>query len=289
MSELSPGLIERMLSRLGFDAEPGIDRKGLEALYLAWCRAVPFDNVRKRIALLERNPGPLPGGQPGDFLSAFLEHGTGGTCWPSSNGLHALVHACGFDVRRISASMADRNDHNHGSLVVRLAGEELLVDSSMLNEAPIPLPRERTAALEHPVHPIRIEPAEAGLLIHWGMSMSADTMPCRLLRDPVDETFYLERYEISRGVSVFNAGLYARRNFPGRLVSFAGTTRFEKTASGVTSRALAPDELRAALVTELGLSEAIVARLAACGGLGSDPRPRDGYTTGLERSRRTSS
>lgn len=267
MSELSPRLIERVLARLGFADEPGIHRAGLEQLYAAWCGAVPFDNVRKRIALLEATPGPLPGGLPDDFLSGWLEHGTGGTCWPSSNGLHALVRACGFEVRRISASMFDRNDHNHGSLVVRLGGEELMVDSSMLNGAPIPLRRGGAAMLADPVHPIRVEPVEASFRIHWGMSQSHDTMPCRLMDDPVDEAFYLERYEVSRGYSVFNNALYARRNFSGRLVSFVGRVRHEKTATAVASRELAPDELSKALVQEMGLSEAIVARLAACGGL----------------------
>ena len=267
MSELPPALIDRVLQRLGFAREPEIDRRGLEQLYAAWCRHVPFDNVRKRIAMLEGTPGPLPGGLPGDFLEAWLEHGTGGTCWPSSNGLHAIVRACGFDVRRVSASMRDRNDHNHGSLVVRLAGEELLVDSSIQCSAPIPLRRGAETKLDDPVHPIRVEPVEASYLIHWGVAQSRDTMPCRLMNDPVDEAFYLSRYEISRGYSVFNNALYARRNFPGRLVSFVGNTRHEKTASGVASRVLSTHELSAALVEELGLSEAIVARLRSCGGL----------------------
>ncbi len=269
MSEVSPGLIERALAKLGFSAEPGIDRAGLEALYAAWCAHVPFDNVRKRIALLEGATGPLPGGLPADFLSAWLEHGAGGTCWPSSNGLHALVRACGFDVRRISASMFDRNDHNHGSLVVRLAGEEWIVDSSIQCGRPILLRRGEETRHDDPVHPIRVEPAEAGTVVHWGMAQSRDTMPCRLMSDPVDEAFYLERYEISRGYSVFNNALYARKNFPDRLVSFLGNKRFEKTAGGVASRELAPAELERALVHELGLSEAIVARLRACGGLPS--------------------
>ncbi|MGH9886883.1 MAG: hypothetical protein ACREBE_15235, partial [bacterium] len=175
--------------------------------------------------------------------------------------------ACGFDVRRISASMFDRDDHNHGSLVVRLAGEEVMVDSSMLNGTPIPLRRGVEAKLADPVHPIRVEPVEASFRIHWGMSQSHDTMPCRLMDDPVDEAFYLDRYEISRGYSVFNNALYARRNFPGRLVSFVGRMRHEKTATGVASRELTLDELRKTLVEELGLSEVIVARLVACGGL----------------------
>ena len=221
-----------MLAKLGFDAEPRHrSRAGSRRSTPPGVAHVPFDNVRKRIALLEGTPGPLPGGLPADFLAAWLEHGTGGTCWPSSNGLHALVRACGFDVRRISASMFDRNDHNHGSLIVRLAGEELLVDSSIQCGAPIRAAARRgVGRLDDPVHPIRVEPVETSFRIHWGMAQSRDTMPCRLMNDPVDETFYLERYEISRGYSVFNNALYARRNFPGRLVSFVGNTRHEKTA-----------------------------------------------------------
>ena len=268
MSESSSRIVERALSRLGFSSAPRPDLAGLEALYLAWCRNVPFDNVRKRIALAGGGGEPLPGGHAGDFLSAWLEHGTGGTCWPSSNGLHALVSACGFDVRRISASMFDRNDHNHGSLIVRLDGAEWMVDSSIENDVPIRLERGVARTIDDPVHPIRVEPVGESFRIHWGMTQSTDTMPCRLMQDPVDEAFYLERYEISRGYSVFNTALYARKNFPGRLVSFTGRKRHEKTAAGVTSRELSAPELRASLIDELGLSPRIVAELEKTAGFG---------------------
>jgi len=261
-------LVDRAFAKLGFSRRPNADRAGLGALYAAWCRAVPFDNVRKRIALASGKPDPLPGGRPDDFLEAYLEHGTGGTCWPSSNGLHALVAAAGFDVRRISASMFDRSDHNHGSLIVRLDGGEWLVDSSMLNGAPIRLERGVASERADAIHPIRVEPVDASFRIHWGMSQSNGTMPCRLMQDPVDEAFYLERYEISRGYSVFNTALYARKNFPDKLVSFVGRTRHDKTAAGVTSRTLEPAELRAALVGELGYSPAIVAELEKTAGYG---------------------
>ncbi len=268
MSDVSAGLLARVFSKLGFTSPPAPDRAGLARLYTAWCYSVPFDNLRKRIALAAGGTDPLPGGPSEDFLSSWLEHGTGGTCWPSSNGLHALVRACGFDVRRISASMFDRNDHNHGSLVVRLDGDEWLVDSSILCGALIPLRRGEKVKFADAVHPIRVEPVDASFRVHWGMAQNSDTMPCRLMSDPVDEAFYLERYEISRGYSVFNTALYARRNFPGKLVSFTGRTRHEKTAAGVTSRELSTSDLRAELVGEMGYSPAIVAKLEASAGLG---------------------
>jgi hypothetical protein len=91
-------------------------------------------------------------------------------------------------------------------------------------------------------------------------------MPCRLMQDPVDEAFYLDRYEISRGYSVFNTALYARRNFPGKLVSYVGLQRFEKTASGVTARELSPAEVERGLGEELGYSRAIIRELASSAG-----------------------
>ena len=262
------GLIERVFARLGLSAKPKPDLAGLESLYAAWCSHVPFDNVRKRIAMAKSQTEPLPGGLPEDFLAAHLEHGTGGTCWPSSNGLFALVGACGFDARRISASMFDRNDHNHGSILVRLGGRDWMVDSSIECGFPIPLERGVARTLGDAVHPIRVEPVGDGFRVHWGMTQSRDTLPCRLMQDPVDEAFYLDRYEISRGYSVFNTALYARRNFPGRLVSFTGRKRHEKTAAGVTTRELSDSELRAALVGEMGYSPAIIAELEKTAGYG---------------------
>ena len=252
-------VVDRVFVRLGFAAKPKPDKAGLDALYAAWCGNVPFDNLRKRIALASGKPDPLPGGLPEDFLAAYLEHGTSGTCWPSSNGLHALVAAAGFDVRRISASMFDRNDHNHGSLIVRLDGAEWLVDSSMLTSKLIRLQRGVASNDDDPVHPIRVEPVDDSFRIHWSPGRMLETVACRLMQDPVDEKFYLDRYEISRGYSVFNTALYARRSFPGKLVNLIGRTRFERTATGLTSRELEPAEIREALVGEFGYSPAIVA------------------------------
>ena len=76
---LAPALIERVLEKLELPESPSLDRAGLADLYDAWCRHVPFDNVRKMIHLREELPGPLPGDDAEDFLEAWLRHGTGGT------------------------------------------------------------------------------------------------------------------------------------------------------------------------------------------------------------------
>jgi N-hydroxyarylamine O-acetyltransferase len=276
---LSPAMAEKVLERLGFSGRPAVTFGGLDALYRMWCRGVPFDNVRKRIALASGDRAPLPGGTAEDFFASWLAHGTGGTCWPTSNALYVLLVWCGFAARRISASMHEEGSPNHGSVVVRVDGEDFLVDSSMLTDRVIPLRPGERFEVSDPVHPIVAEPVEElasdivssrpsrlaprprPWRIWFGYTMSPSTMPCRLLEDPVDHAFYLERYEISRQLSPFNVALYARRNLEGGLVSFLGRTRFFKSASGIEARELQDDELERALVEELGLSGEMAARM----------------------------
>lgn len=268
MSEdsLAPATLESVLTRFGFSEPPAATLAGLEEVYRAWGRHVPFDNVRKRIALTRGDAGGLPGGVAADFFGTWLRHGPGGTCWPTSNGMYMLLRGLGFDVRRIAASMQDMGLPNHGSVIVRLGGEEYLVDSSILCERPLPI-GSASYEIDDPVHPIRFTPADGKWLLHWGFTMSQELMPCRLIQDPVDLPFYHERYEISRQMSPFNAALYARRNKEGELVSFVGRSRFRKTAAGVAHEELDEKKLAEALVEDIGFSPELVAELRQVCGL----------------------
>ena len=267
-SALAPVLLERILSRLGIDT-PSIDRAGLDALYQAWCHNVPFDNGRKRLALVRGEPGPLPGGDPDSFFRFWLEHGASGTCWPSGNALHALLVSCGFDVRRVSASMFDIGTHNHGSVIARVDGREVLVDSSMLTDAVLELTPGAAFDTGHGLHRVLGDPQEAGWLLSFPSPHSGDLVPCRLLDDPVSEAFYLERYEVSRKESPFNAFFYARRNGEGRSVVFLGQTRVVRGADGIEQQELEGDALEGALAEDLGYSADFIDELLREGVLGS--------------------
>lgn len=261
---IRPGTAELVLERLGFAAAPPITLEGLNDLYAAWCRGVPFDNVRKRIALVTEDSTPLPGGHAEEFFQAWLRHGTGGTCWPSSNGLFALFDGCGFDVQRVAGSMMDSSEPNHGSVVARIEREAFVVDSSMHTAAAFPLRRGVETRLEDPLHPIRVEPTPDSFLVHWAQPASqTPDFVCRLVDDLVDHAFYLERYELTRSAdgSPFNRFLYARRDLDGVVLAYVGRTRFRKTLEEVEAQELEPEALARSLVEELGLSEEIVADL----------------------------
>lgn len=265
-TRLSEELRERVLARLGFSAPPSPDLEGLRELYGAWCMRVPFDNVRKMIALLSGDKAPLPGGEAEDFFAHWLRDGVGGTCWPSSNALFTLIESLGFEARRIAGSMRDLGIPNHGSVKVRLAGRDWLVDSSLLYVHPLPLDRPVTVVPD-PLFAVEVEAEEGTHVVWMDVPPSRDYLCCRLLEDPVTHAFYLARYELSREQSPFNHRLHARRNRPGEMVALLGATRVSKTAGGVEIRDLSPDEVCHSLRDEIGLSPAVIDAWVRAGGL----------------------
>jgi arylamine N-acetyltransferase len=138
---LSMDVLERVLSRLGLADRPAPTLDGLHTLYAAWCRKVPFDNVRKLIHVHHHDPGRLPGDDATDFFEAWLTYGTGGTCWAGNGALHALLVSLGFNAARGMGTMrADpKAPPTHGTVLVTCEGTRYLVDASILHSTPLPL------------------------------------------------------------------------------------------------------------------------------------------------------
>ncbi len=271
---LSPALRSRVLERLGCGVAIPVTLEGLHAVYGAWSRTMPFDNVRKMIAL-RTDGAPLPGSRAEEFFEHWLAHGCGGTCWPSSNALFALLGAIGFEARRVAGSMRDLGVVNHASVKVRVEGRDWLVDSSLLHHVPLPL--DGTVFVgDDPTFAVEVEPAETTHVVWSHTPPNTSYIPCRLLVDPADAQAYETGYEASRARSPFNQRLYARRNRPGELLVLAGHTRFSKTSAGVTSRDLSPGEVRDALRDDIGLSSSLIDAWVRSGGLEASFEPPQG-------------
>lgn len=261
-----------MADRLELDTVPQ-DINGLFTLYGAWCRNVPFDNVRKLIALRTGDTGPLPGSTATDFMEAFLEHGTGGTCWSSSNALFELVSAFGFKARRIAGSMRDLGVPGHGSVKVTVNDMDWMVDSSMLTMFPIPI-GDQLYVYRDPLFGVEVEPTDVAHLVWFNSPPYEDYFPCRLLLDNVTYDFYMERYEISRSNGPFNHHVSIRYNRNGARTVLQGHTRHKTTeATGLVSTPLTREEMVAELRDVVGLSSAIVKRWVDCGALDAQYEP----------------
>jgi len=263
-TSITNDLAERVLQRLGLDGRPAVDPDGLAALYRSWCRAVPFDNVRKLIALHGTAPTdtPLPGLDATEFFEQWLAHGVGGTCWPSANALTALADACGFTARRVTASMYDRNEPSHGTTIVTLDGAEWLIDSSMLTDRPLPLSTTEPTAIDDPVFASTAAPVPEGWLIGFPQP-DGSQLPCRTMSpDATPLASYAERYEVSRTWSPFNEHVHLRRNDGHRIVTISDGWKVVRTAGGHVDEELTGSAMRVAL-SEMGLSDEILDGLAA--------------------------
>ena len=122
---------------------PSADLDGLRTVYAAWCRRVPFDNVQKLIHLADGRPGPLPGSTAESFFEAWLDDGTGGTCWSGNGALHDLLARSASTSSASIATMLSSpraTEPNHGSVVATVDGERWLVDASILSGSPIRVP-----------------------------------------------------------------------------------------------------------------------------------------------------
>jgi N-hydroxyarylamine O-acetyltransferase len=263
-AELSIDLLERVLLRLGLSDRPAPTLDGLRTLYAAWCRKVPFDNVRKLIHVRHRDPGPLPGDDAADFFEAWLIYGTGGTCWAGNGALHALLVSLGFGASRGIGTMlvAPHVPPNHGTVLVACDETRYVVDASILHSEPLRLDEYRPTEVSHPAWGVRCSRHDGDWYIRWRPVHMPDGLDCRIDHMHVPRETFRELHEQTRPWSPFNYELYARLIRGDAVVGVANGQRVEfNSAEGVAQKRLEGDDRIRLLVDELGMKEEIVQRL----------------------------
>ena len=103
------GTLAAVRKELGLPDSITNDLEDLRTVYAAWCNNMTFDNMRKFVSLRSGDK-TLAGADANDYFEHWLEHRSGGTCWPSSNALFTLIDSYGFDARRVSGAMFPRAD-----------------------------------------------------------------------------------------------------------------------------------------------------------------------------------
>ncbi len=272
---ISPDLRDRVLARMGITQRVPTDLGGLRTLYRAWCDEIPFDNVRKLIALRTGEDGLLPGTTGTDFFDAFLEYGTGGTCWPTSNAIHELLVSMGFASRRVAGSMRDQGFVTHGTVKVTIDGADWLVDTSMLVNVPL-LVSDRVFVSDDRLFTAEVEPLDEHHMVWFCNAPNDSFTPCRLMIDPIDHDYIHTAYEKSRGFGVFNQHIYARRNFPGLMLVMRGPALHRRTVDGTETTTLTRDQLLTSLHDEFGIAESMLTRWVDAGALDATFEPWKG-------------
>ncbi|WP_231625950.1 arylamine N-acetyltransferase family protein [Kluyvera genomosp. 1] len=260
---ISLALAEQVLEKLGFGHLPALTEQGLTQLYQAWCRRVPFDNIRKRIQVAQGGSAVLPGFTPDDFLSHWLRFGTGGTCWAGHGALYALLKASGFAVQFGLSTMrsprpVSADSPGHGTLFVRLEETLFLVDATMLHGQPLPLQAWHSP---HPIWGTRVHRDEGVWCINW-KPLGRSRIDCHLLNLNAAGHEFPQRHEQSRHNSRFDGALHIR--LAGR-ESITGIVKGEKVvreASGKESFSpLSHHQQKMMLLERFGIAPEIVAQL----------------------------
>jgi len=213
MLELPSGLVDAVT--LGLGVRPANDLAGLTALYGAWCQAVPFDNVLKRLWLEERWPGRLPGSTPVDFFRDWLEYRTGGTCWAGNGALAALLSTLGFEVALGAATMLSAPDTpgpNHGTVVVTLPEGRFVTDASIMSGTPLRLPEPGELPAPAAALPAVQLIEDGRVAILWRTVRQPEGMPCRIERIGLDAAEWDALHQNTGVWSPFNYATSARLN-----------------------------------------------------------------------------
>ena len=263
---LAPELLERVLCKLGLSACPAPTLEGLRTLYAAWCRKVPFDNIRKLIHMHTRDPGPLPGDDPTDFFEAWLAYGTGGTCWAGNGALHALLLSLGFEATRGLCTMMVAPDlpPNHGSVMVAHDEAHYVVDASILHSEPLRLDASAPTAIVHPAWGVQCDRYDGRWYIRWRSMFDEAGLDCRVEDLSVSRETFRERHEQTRSWSSFNYELHIRLICGDGMVGAARGQRVAYDRTGACVRTpIEEDERKQLLIDDLGIHEEIVQRLPA--------------------------
>ena len=132
---MEPDLLSRYLGVLG------VSRKAPSSAALcelvAHVTRIPFENIsklhyRKRLGLTDLVPLPL-------YLDGIERYSFGGTCYPNNFHFYTLLASLGYEVRLCGADMT--NPDVHMVIMVRVSGQEYLVDGGYAAPFVIPLPR----------------------------------------------------------------------------------------------------------------------------------------------------
>ncbi len=254
--------VAAVLGKLGIE-RPEANLEGLRIVYGAWCGRVPFDNVQKLIHLAERRPGPLPGSTAESFFAAWLDDGTGGTCWSGNGALHALLAALGFDVERVIATMLSSlraTEPNHGSVLATVDGERWLVDASILSGSPIRVPEPGATGDAGPLP--RFEWLEGRPAVLWRTASTPEGFHCRIEAIGAGPAEWDERHQRTATSGPFNYGLNARLLDGDASVGVSRGRRFRLEPDGSVAEWKVDREGRVAFLVEiLGVAERVAVRV----------------------------
>lgn len=262
-------IFNRVLAKLGISSRVPLDLAGLARVYKTYSVHIPNDNIQKRIWLVGDRTKPPAGGDPLEFFEKWLEHGTGGTCFPANGALCALLRAMGFNAQRFSGAVlleGLEHDSNHGTVIVKIEGIDYLVDAQLASFAPLPLIAGQFASTGQGIHDIDAVPNGEGFDVSWFPGFNRERpmiMRPNLTMGAVDHAYFLAQFALSasrdRRRSPFNEALFVGRHMRGSTLIVSRNNKVVITPDNVALKTeITVFERARILVEEFELSKRVV-------------------------------
>ncbi len=250
---------EHYLRLLGVDPGPP-DLALLSRIVSAHVTRIPFENVSKLYSVHHHGRRRLPTLE--EYLDGIETSRFGGTCYINNHSLSRLLRHLGFDVSYCGAQMTDHVDV-HTVILVRVDGEELLVDTGYGAPFLEPLPRREGTEVvvelgrdRYVLNPIdehgrsQMDHFRNGELIH-GYRVDPTPRDLEHFGAIIDESYQRD--------ATFLNSLTAMRFFPGRSVAVINDELIESSPAGSRITPLSgPADRVEAVARHFGMPRAIV-------------------------------
>lgn len=264
--DISDLLANDVLAKLSLKQPIKPDLEHLRLVYAAWSSNVPFDNSHKLIELYQEKDSLTLDTEI--FFERWLEHNSGGTCWPTCYALYCLLVYLGFTARFVIGSMLISDypiGANHGTIIVDIGEQEYLVDSSMLAFEPLRIDNTEPTRTKPSIHQIFASPKDGFFEVEWNTPRRKNH---RIIfrSEPeyvnVNKSFFQQRYDISANIGVFNDELYISKRGKDWIKTIKGyefTSMDQDRQLNVVS--LSVDERVEVLINDFGLSSQVINQL----------------------------
>lgn len=240
--------IAAYFKRIGLEPHASLvpDAELLRELQFAHCTTVPYENLD----MIRGVPTSL---EPDALFEKIVSQGMGGLCFELNGAFGALLRALGFDVTDVAARFL-RNEgsipmRRHRVLVVR-AGDDRWVGDVGIGQSCPREPVKLQEDLEQPQlgenYKFRRDAFLGWVLMDFHKGAWRDlysfTEEPQLMVDFIALNFYCERHP----ASPFNKQEMFSLKTPAGRITLDGNIYKEFSPTGVTSRELAPEEMRGA-------------------------------------------
>ena len=260
-------LVDEVLAELAVSRPPAPDLPALISIYRAWCVRVPSDNALKRIHLASGSPDPLPAATAAEVLEAFLETGTGGTCWGTCMGLYGLLEALGFRTSIGAGPMLGVTPPGarpaHGCVLVDVGGRLYDIDGYVLCGDPLRLDPSEPSRSGAGVLAAEATPVDGTWEVRFRTGHSERRLTYRIDVRTDDPRLCTERWEASRHRSALNHLFFVRRNTAdGGAITYARGKLHRLSPDGVLGFTMVNDGDRDPLLAdEFGLAPHIIEQI----------------------------